>query len=200
MPAFILSSTVQQAEQEARQLGVKSVNYRQSLDIANDVNAIFDQIIKKGGILPHHVDVDAAVFISWGRQYQFDPDDSPAAFWVDKHTGETYCYLNSASSYWINKQKFVKDQYDQGKWSTAHPDHPIWHELGHAMQYDNSPIAYQAQAKLTPAEIAIAGKVSGYAQINVREFVAETFVGLVMGRILPNDVLTIYQLYGGLLP
>ena len=69
MPAFIRSSTVQQAEQEALRLGVKSADYRQSLVIGNDVNAIFEQIIQKGGVLPHYVEVDDAVFISWGKQY-----------------------------------------------------------------------------------------------------------------------------------
>jgi hypothetical protein len=200
MPAFIRSSTVQQAEQEALKLGVKSVDYRQHLDIANDVNDIFEQIIQKGEVLPHHVDVDAAAFVLWGQQYQFNPDRVPAAFWADDQTGDTYFYLNPTSSYWLNKQAQAKHEHSTGYWATDHQDHPIWHELGHVMQYDNSPIAYQAQTQLTPTELAIAGKVSGYAQIDVREFVAETFAALSFGKTLPNDVLTLYQLYGGLLP
>ena len=165
-----------------------------------DRNDIFEQITQKGGVLPHHVDVYAAAFVSWGQQYQFDPDRVPAAFWVDNKTNDTYFYLNPSSSYWSNKQAQAKHEYSTGYWATDHPDHPIWHELGHAMQHDNSPIAYQAQAKLTITELAIAGKVSGYAQIDVREFVAETFAVLALGKPLPNDVLTLYQLYGGLLP
>ena len=200
MPAFIQSTTVQQAEQEALKLGVKSVDYQQSLDIANDVNDIFEQIIQKGGALPHRVEVDAAVFVSWGQQYQFDPDDVPAAFWVDNKTNDTYLYLNPTTSYWASKQAYVKSQYDTGKWSTAHPNHPILHELGHTMQHDNSPVAYQARARLSPAEKIVAGKVSAYAQEDVREFVAETFTSLATGQILPSDVLTLYQLYGGILP
>lgn len=200
MPAFIRSSTVQQAEQEALRLGVKSVDYRQSLDIANDVNDILDELLQKGGILPHHVEVNAAVFIAWGQQYQFDPNRVPAAFWVDSQTGEAYFHLNPNSSYWSNKKVYAKQEYDAGKWSTKHPDHPIWHELGHAMHYDNSPTAYQTFQQLAPAEKIIAGKVSQYAQEDVREFIAETFTALAFGQSLPNDVLTLYQLYGGLLP
>jgi len=83
MPAFIRSSTVHQAEQEALKLGVKSADYQQSLDIANDINDIFDQWSKKGGVLPSHAKIDPAIFVSWGQKYQFNPDRMPAAFFVD---------------------------------------------------------------------------------------------------------------------
>lgn len=68
------------------------------------------------------------------------------------------------------------------------------------MHYQNSPSAYQAQMALSPAETLIASKVSGYAQDGVREFVAETFVALALGRTLSNDVLNLYQVLGGILP
>jgi len=77
MPAFIRSSTIQQAEQEALKLGVKSADYQQSLDIANDVNDIFEQHVQKGGILPDHIKIDPAIFAAWGQKYQFDPDPMP---------------------------------------------------------------------------------------------------------------------------
>lgn len=123
-----------------------------------------------------------------------------AAFSINQRTGESRLFLNPSSSYWKNKAAYVKHQRQTGYWLTDDPDHAIWHELGHLMHYRNSPSAYQTQMTLSPSDTLIAGKVSGYAQDGMREFIAETFAALVLGRELPSDVLNLYQFLGGLLP
>lgn len=67
MPAFIKSSTVQLAEQEARKLGVKSVEYRQNLDIANDVNDAIAKLIPIGILPPDLIRIDDAPFALWAQ-------------------------------------------------------------------------------------------------------------------------------------
>jgi hypothetical protein len=199
MPAFIRSSTVRQAEQEALRLGVKSADYRQSLDIANDVNDAIAKLAPIGILPPDRVRIDDVPFALWAQQYGFNPDDMPAAFSVNLQTNESRLFVNPKSSYWADKAAYARRQ-QTGYWSTGDPDHAIWHELGHLMHYQNSPSAYQAQMALSPADAGIAGKVSGYAQDGVREFIAETFAALVFGRTLPSDVLNLYQILGGVLP
>jgi hypothetical protein len=68
------------------------------------------------------------------------------------------------------------------------------------MHYQNSPVGYQAHILLSPSDLAVAGKVSKYAQDGVREFIAETFAALALGKPQPSDVLNLYQLLGGILP
>jgi hypothetical protein len=66
------------------------------------------------------------------------------------------------------------------------------------MHYQNSPVSYQAHILLSPADQVVAGKVSQYAQEGVREFIAEAFAAL--GKHQSSDVLSLYQLLGGILP
>lgn len=200
MPAFIRSSTVQQAEREALKLGVKRVDYQHHLDIANDVNDAIAKLPQMGILPPDRIQVDATQFIQWAQQYGFNPDDMQAAFLLNSLTGESRLFINPSSPYWADKAAYAKHQHRTGYWATDHPDHAIWHELGHVMHYQNSPVAYEASMVLSLSERGIAGKVSGYAEDGVREFVAETFAALALGRTLPSDVLNLYQILGGILP
>lgn len=43
----------------------------------------------------------------------------------------------------------------------------------------------------------IAGKVSEYATTNNHEFVAETFAGIVGGKVYPDEVMSLYKMAGG---
>ena len=123
----------------------------------------------------------------------------PAAFSFDPRTGESYLFVNPSSPYWADKAAYVQRQ-QPSYWATGHPDRAIWHELGHLMHYQNSPAAYKGEIALSAADLATAGKVSDYAQDSLREFIAETFAALVLGRTLPSNVLNLYQSLGGILP
>ena len=43
----------------------------------------------------------------------------------------------------------------------------------------------------------IVRKVSGYATTTPAEFVAETYKFLKSGQVMPKDVMTLYEKYGG---
>ena len=90
MPIFIRSSTVRQAEQEALKLGVKSADYRQHLDIANEVNTALEDLHQRGLSMPDHTKIDDQFFLRWAQQLGAKADEFPAAFVNSRQTGETY--------------------------------------------------------------------------------------------------------------
>ena len=199
-PALIRSSTIQQAEREALRLGVKSVDYQQSLDIANIVNDALDVMVQRGIAAPDYLKVDAHQFPAWAQHLQIPPDHLPTAFAFSRRTGKSYLYLNPQATYWADPAAEAKQQYQVKYWSSDHPHHAIWHELGHLMFFRKASTVYWKNPSLTQPEAAIAGQVSLYAEQSVREFMAETFAALLAGRTLPADVLNLYQQYGGTLP
>ena len=202
LPAFIRSSTVQQAEQEALKLGVKSVDYRQSLDIANQVNAALEDLKQRGFTMPDHTRVDDQFFLRWAQQLGATPDEFPAAFVNSRQTGETYLFANPLYRYWNQLAQDALQQYQRGEWSTAPEHHAIRHEIGHLLFYRANPARYAAMRTqpLTGGDLQIAHKVSLYAGTSAIEFIAETFALLVDGKTLPADVLRLYNQLGGIYP
>ncbi|MDG4551152.1 MAG: hypothetical protein P9F19_17425 [Candidatus Contendobacter sp.] len=200
MPAFIWSNTVQQAEQEALKLGVKSADYQQSLAIANAVNDALDVMVRRGIAAPDYLKVDAHKFPTWARHLQIPSDHLPTAFAFSRRTGKSYLYLNPQATYWSDPAAEAKQQYQIKYWSSDHPHHAIWHELGHLMFFRKASTVYWKNPLLTHPEAAIAAQVSLYAEQSVREFMAETFAALLAGRMLLADVLNLYQQYGGIIP
>ncbi len=85
----------------------------------------------------------------------------------------------------------------------------IYHEMGHLQHFKNTTKFSQYFGKLGGGEIQLekftkdfqkqqtAGKVSWYAKINPIEFVAETFSQMVNGKKMPDDVIGLYEYYGG---
>lgn len=200
MPALIRSSTIQQAEQEALKLGVKSVDYRQRLDIANLVNDALEAVVQRGISSPDHLKVDVQYFAKWAQSLGVSTNDLPAAFTFSRKTGKTLIYLNPQATYWINPAAEVLQEYQANRWSSDHPDHVIWHELGHLMFFRQASTVYWLNPLLTRLEIPVAAQVSQYATQSLREFIAETFAALLAGRSLPASVLSLYQKHGGLTP
>lgn len=200
MPAFIGTHTVQQAEQEARRLGVKWVDYQQRLDIANIVNDSLAATTQRGLSPPDHIKVDVRYFANWAQSLGLSINDLSAAFTFSRKTGKTLLYLNPQATYWSNPQAEVLQEYQAKRWSSPHPDHLIWHELGHLMFFRQASTVYWMNPPLAPLEILLAAQVSQYAEQSLREFMAETFAALLAGRSLPADVLSLYQQYGGVIP
>ena len=202
MPALIRSSTIQQAEQEALKLGVKSVDYRHYLDIANEINTALDDFKQRGLAMPDHVRIDDQFFLRWAAQLGANPDEFPAAFVNSRQTGETYIFANPLYPYWNQLAQDAAQQYQRGEWSTAHPHHAIWHEMGHLLFYRAHPARYAAirSQPLTGSDLQTAQKVSLYAGNSALEFIAETFALLVEGKTPPADVLKLYNQLGGVHP
>jgi hypothetical protein len=78
----------------------------------------------------------------------------------------------------------------------------VVHELGHFLHHRNDRAKFWDLnfAEWSGATAATAAKVSQYAADNPREFVAETFLGIVYGRQYPADVLALYADLGGAVP
>lgn len=202
MPAWIRSATTQQAEREALKLGAKSVDYQQSLTIANEVNAALDELHQRGVAIPDHLRIDDQFFRRWAQQLGAVPVEFPAAFVPSRQAGETYLFANPLYQHWGQLSADAAQQYQRGQWSTSHPYHVIRHEMGHFVYYRANPARYLAMRtqRLTAAEQQIASGVSAYAATSVMEFIAETFAVLVDGKALPATVLALYARLGGVHP
>ena len=72
------------------------------------------------------------------------------------------------------------------------------HEIGHLLHaHARGDEFHDPASNLTGGAAATAGQVSGYAGMNKKEFVAEVFAGLMVGRTFPTAVMTEYMTYGG---
>ena len=72
------------------------------------------------------------------------------------------------------------------------------HEIGHLLHAHARGDGFHDDASnLTGGPATHAGQVSGYAGQNKKEFVAEVFAGLMVGRTYSNAVMTEYLSYGG---
>ena len=84
--------------------------------------------------------------------------------------------------------------------STLDPDHPIYHESGHAKHFQAlGKAAYVALRKtvLSPEELGVARIVSRYAKVNPLEFVAETYAAIRLGMSYDDPVMSLYRKFGG---
>lgn len=75
----------------------------------------------------------------------------------------------------------------------------VIHQLGHFLHFARSPGAFYSLygAEWKDIGVLAAGRVSPYATINPREFVAEVFLGLVLGNNFDDEVLAVYDALGG---
>jgi hypothetical protein len=89
-------------------------------------------------------------------------------------------------------------------YSTVHPQHIVRHELGHAAHYH----ALSSQERhgiwlaesLRPGELSIARRVSDRAAWSPKEFVAEVYAGLWAGVDYDDEVIGLFEYYGGQRP
>ncbi len=71
------------------------------------------------------------------------------------------------------------------------------HEIGHILHERSSGDAFWATGSIIAGKADSAGRVTGYAAQNKKEFVAEVFAGLIIGKEFGGDVLDEYQRYNG---
>lgn len=90
---------------------------------------------------------------------------------------------------------------------TTNPFMCLDHEQGHFLHSKNKNFGLMADYKLDSplgqqfkndeTIQKIVRKVSGYATVTPAEFVAETYKFLKSGQVMPKDVMTLYEKYGG---
>lgn len=83
--------------------------------------------------------------------------------------------------------------------SNLDPEGPatVIHELGHLLHYQSSSENFFGLHGASHRQPMIARKVSTYATNAPREFVAEVFLGLVYGKSFDDDVIQMYNGFGG---
>jgi hypothetical protein len=105
---------------------------------------------------------------------------------------------------WFDIRRFTRDRKKKDLYSTAHPQHIVRHELGHAAYYHALAPEKRASIWLSealgPGELSIARRVSGRAAWNPKEFVAEVFAGLWGGVDYDDEVIALFEHYGGQRP
>jgi hypothetical protein len=98
----------------------------------------------------------------------------------------------------------MKDRRVRDSSSTAHPQHILQHELGHAAYYRVLSKMEQERIwfaeNLEPDEVSIARRVSSRAAWNPKEFVAEVFAGLWAGVEYDDEAIGLFVHYGGQRP
>lgn len=107
--------------------------------------------------------------------------------------------LNQKSSVWTDPSQLIAD-YRSGFKSTDNPDRIVQHEIGHGLHHAAiGDKRFEAMRGLTfgPAQADIAGQVSKYARTSYAEFVAETYAGLLDGKIYSPEVMGLYAKFGG---
>lgn len=123
----------------------------------------------------------------------------PAAFVHSK--AASFIALNQNHPYWADPKSWMAKQRAIGQFSTDAENHPILHEVGHAMHLRN--VGREQYRKLdaiiftADEKSAIAKEVSRYAATNARELVAEVYAGHVTGKTYSPQLTSLYKAMGG---
>lgn len=182
-----------ESDAAARDLGIKA-RYP-SEDVGKEANKVFSSIKEDYGYAPRSVETDSEYFrVRFGER----ASSRTAAYDADVDT----IWINPDSSFWKNRVDRSLELHTKKVWSSPSPDHPILHEVGHALHARKSPDVYKqaSSGKMFLPDIALQklhGKVSKYALSSVANFIAETFAGLRYGNVYDADVLWWYNYYGG---
>ena len=169
-------------------------------DVHESLSRSLHSVVKAGFDLPgFDIKPDIAIFKTrYGKNWT----THPAA--VEYKDGQKTLLINYAYFRIHNKAEQVATGHQSGYTSTNHPDHVFLHELGHVL-HDldllHDPILHEqtsaARDFATSATQDCAKQVSRRAMHSPAEFVAETFAGIVAGKIYPATVQDLYNQLGG---
>jgi hypothetical protein len=117
---------------------------------------------------------------------------------------EDIIVFNADHPAWADMRGWMKEQQGSILYSTAHPQHIVRHELGHAAHYRGLSRLERERIwfaeGLRPGEESIALRVSIRAAWNPKEFVAEVFAGLWGGVDYDAEVIRLFEYYRGQRP
>lgn len=179
------------ATEYARSLGVDA-NYGNSVGAARLSSLALAHFASQGLKQPVKIIYSTEPF----ENLEHGADVTGVAITKDKGIG-----LNPVSDYYENPVAYT--HFGRTKqWSTDHLLHPLFHEEGHVLHESSKKFKSHTKKKITDASyIAIAKRVSGRAWETylIDEFVAETFAGLLVGRDFDEEIIALYDSYGGFL-
>jgi hypothetical protein len=187
LPAFIRApkfASVSDAERWAHdELGV-SVSYGGHAKIAEITNRALAALAEQKYDLPT-IEVSAAKFDAarelYRAKYGETPQDAIAMYWEGK------VYVDPRDTYWDNPESSARRLKQSGLWSTGEIEHPIWHEVGHAQHERHLQKLWRRIGKFVPGQAQIAFRVSDYAALGPKEFVAEVFAAIIAGKTPLDD-------------
>lgn len=162
------------------------------LHLAHSVDRSLD-IVREFGVpkdqLPSYITATAKI--------PQDMRDAGAMAAYDPRSGDVL--INPDSPFWQNPraQAVAMGPGLSGFLSSDSPFHPVVHEVGHHMHKLNLGENWNRPPAPHPRFDEIASKVSRYAATHRDEFVAETFAAMATGRKLDQDVMDMYDYYGG---
>src|SRR5262249_3216352 len=144
----------------AKSLGVSGVYGAYPL-IADFVNEMLSQMTARNIALPLSVIIGSEFFVNHGQQMTST---------VGMGENGTL-FLNSAADFWKDPIAFTRAAFEAKIWSTPHPLHPLYHEVGHLLQAERNTRGKPLKAK----EQTEAQAISYRATVGIDEFVAEVF-------------------------
>jgi hypothetical protein len=204
---FSPAPTPQEAEANLRALGVVRVSLTDPTGVAN-----LERRTKMGN--------HAAEGIAWAkklgaatpRQCVLNSDyfrktghvRAPAVYVDEPNEHGAYLkavVLNPAAPEWDDMAGFVREQKARNYYSTDDPCHVIYHEIGHLQLATDHPDLFRGQKwvrEFLKDRKHLVGKVSERSLAGHKEFVAEVFAQLVVGKKPPDPaVMALYKKYGG---
>lgn len=155
--------------------------------LENLIKESLDKVCNKGYILPDEIIVDNQHFKNIFKDKDELYNLTAGHFEINNSQKEikTVIYLNDD----YNWQKPNK------KGSTDSLCHPIIHEMGHCAHYNENPIRFLRLSTDLPESVT--DKVSPYAKVNNKEFIAEVFVMKVLDKKIDLRVENYFRSYDG---
>jgi hypothetical protein len=185
-----LFRTIAEAEIWARSIGV-GVDYDDRLDIAHLCNEVLTQLMERSLDLPDRIEIDIEIFRTMGKK----------AVEIPASANQGRIAVNPAASYWRQPDETAAELRRFGFWSSDNPLHPLYHEAEHVLFYKANHERDEELRDLRNAQKTIvAGEVSQWACLNVHEFLAEVFAGLMAGRTFSKDIIRWYRTRRGIMP
>ncbi len=187
----------EKATQSVKDLGIERVELPENEEAAEDISKSLQNLKSKGYAIP--------------PPYQIFTDDIEARYGTA--FAGSFAVAHQEEGTLKNQIIYSKDFNSKSmRESIAENKEKGWftstdvfaHEYGHNAHHNN--ISYEeaveygsgfGQGRDAERGLAIAGKVSEYAQKNPMEFVAETFSGHVSGKTYSKDVYDLYKKYKG---
>lgn len=162
--------------------------YGANLQLANHLNRVLAQAKSAGLELPSQIQVPGDYHAEYGNV------DAAA------HTeADGTIVINESSDVWEDVAGFIRRSGPEGSGylSTSDERHIVLHELGH-VAHMKSDFERAVSPEFDSVEDQdVAAKVSALAASMPGEFVAETFVGLIIGVQYPQEVMDLYRRLGG---
>ncbi len=99
-------------------------------------------------------------------------------------------FLNKRGKFFLDPNKTMKEQFDNGWWSSDNPLGIAYHEIAHLKfaQKDNF---------FSLSHRDIVERVSRYARVNPKEFVSEVYSGVKTGKKYDDEIINLYNRYRG---